>query len=218
MSNLEITAQYNSDQVPPDTDFQAPFWLKASRLEINSDWRGQTVPTELRTVVMTAWTDSDLCFGFECSYTELDLDDPDDPEFDLSLERFALWERDVCEAFVRSPADPLIQIYQEFEAAPNGQWCDLKIDRTRMLRDWEWRSGLQIHHQISKRPKVYRLVMAIPFESFQIRPQRGDCWAANLFRIARWKGDRRYLALSPTLTEKADYHVPEKFVTLRFLA
>lgn len=218
MRNIEIIAQYHSDRVSPDTDFQSPFWLQASRLEINSDWRGQAVPSELRTVVMTAWTDSDLCFGFECSYTELDMDDPDDPETDLSTERYALWERDVCEAFVRSPLDYSIQTYKEFEAAPNGQWCDLKIDRRRMVRDWEWQSGTRVHHEISRNRKIYRVVMAIPFNIFGIRPQSGDRWAANLFRITRLNGERQYLALSPTLTEKPNFHVPEQFATLHFLA
>ena len=58
--------------------------------------------------------------------------------------------------------------------------------------------------------------MAIPFSAFEIAPQVGDEWEANLFRISRLNGVRQFLAYSPTLTEKPNYHVPEKFVKLKF--
>jgi hypothetical protein len=59
--------------------------------------------------------------------------------------------------------------------------------------------------------------MAIPFDAFGTRPQVGEVWRANLFRIGRYHGQRQYLAFSPTLTEIPNFHVPEKFVDLRFV-
>jgi hypothetical protein len=84
------------------------------------------------------WSDAGLSIGYECRYTELDVDE----EFNVSEERHALWDRDVCEAFIRSPLEPHPRSYREFEVAPTGQWCDLLVDRSRMWHDWEWRSGM----------------------------------------------------------------------------
>ena len=59
--------------------------------------------------------------------------------------------------------------------------------------------------------------MAIPFDAFGCKPQPGDVWHANLFRVSRLGGERQYLALAPTFTEKPNFHVAEAFVKLRFV-
>ncbi|HZS09439.1 MAG TPA: carbohydrate-binding family 9-like protein [Blastocatellia bacterium] len=217
MNAPEIIAIYQSESIPQGANFNNNFWRQARRLEINYNWRGELVPAELKTVALVVWTDSHLCFGFECGYTELDMDDPAADDFDSGRERYALWERDVCEAFVRSPLEPENQVYKEFEVAPNGQWCDLKIDRTKMLKDWEWQSGMQTAWKTNEAGKIYSVLMTIPFESFDLKPNRGDCWQANIFRIARLNGERQYLALSPTMTRQPNFHVPERFINLRFV-
>jgi hypothetical protein len=212
----QIVAIHQPESVPPDTNFRGSFWHPAQRMEIKYNWRGEPAPTELRTIVLAVWSGDYLYFGFECSYTELDMTDPAGEGFDLRKECYALWERDVCEAFVCSPLESDYRVYKEFEAAPNGQWCDLKIDRAKMLRDWEWRSGMLVSQEISQSEKVWRITMAIPFPAFGLRPESGDVWQANLFRISRLNSQRQYLSLSPTMTEKPNYHVPERFVKLIF--
>ncbi|HWQ34840.1 MAG TPA: carbohydrate-binding family 9-like protein [Blastocatellia bacterium] len=212
----EIVAFHQPESLLPDTNFSGPFWSPARRLEMKYNWRGEAAPAELKTVVMAAWSDDYLCFGFECSFAELDMNDPAAEGFDLQKECYALWERDVCEAFVRSPLENDYRIYREFEAAPNGQWCDLKIDWIRMLRDWEWRSGILVSPEISRPEKVFRITMAIPFDAFGVRPKSGDTWQANLFRVSRLNTQRQYLTLSPTMTERPNFHVPERFVNLIF--
>jgi alpha-galactosidase len=209
----EISALFQPSPLLLQADFRHEYWQRAHPLSIACNWRGDPAPAELRTVARALWTPDALGFGFECRYTELDMDS----EYSLEQERYALWERDVCEAFVRSPNEPGEKIYKEFEAAPTGQWCDLQIDRARMKHDWEWRSGMQTAHGINEAEKIWRVVMVIPFEAFGLRPQSGNCWQANLFRISRLNGERQYLALSPTLTERPNFHVPERFVPLRFV-
>ncbi len=213
MNSAEIIALHHPSPLLT-TDFNRECWRRAPALAINRNWRGETAPSELRTTTRVLWSDDDLLVGFECGYAELDVDE----EFDASEERYALWDRDVCEAFVRSPVEPHEQHYREFEVAPTGQWCDLIVDRSRMWSDWQWRGGMRTAAEINESEKVWRVAMAVPFDAFGCRPQAGDVWRANLFRISRLGGERQYLALSPTFTERPNFHVAAAFVGLRFAA
>ncbi len=195
-------------------DFHDGCWRDARLLDIDRDWRGEAAPHELKTTARVLWSEREIFFGFECGYAELDVD----REFDLNEERYALWDRDVCEAFIRSPIEPHEKHYREFEVAPTGQWLDLIIDRSRMVADWRWRSGMRTAGEIVESEKIWRAAMAIPFDAFGLKPKAGDLWHANLFRVSRLAGVRRYLALSPTFTEKPNFHVAEAFVKLRFAA
>ena len=195
-------------------DFHAECWRGAHRLAIDNNWRGEEAPVELKTTAMVLWSEREIFFGFECGYAELDIDE----DFDLNEERYALWDRDVCEAFVRSPAEPHEKHYREFEVAPTGQWCDLIVDRSRMLADWRWRSGMRTASEIIESEKIWRAAMAVPFDAFCSAPRANDQWHANLFRVSRSCGERQYLALSPTFAEIPNFHVPEAFVKLRFVA
>jgi hypothetical protein len=195
-------------------NFDDECWRGAPRLAIDRDWRGESAPVELKTTAMVLWSERELFFGFECKYTELDIDE----EFNAHEERYALWDRDVCEAFVRSPVEPHERHYREFEVAPTGQWCDLIVDRSRMLADWQWRSGMRTASEIIEPEKIWRVAMAVPFDAFGCEPRANDLWHANLFRISRSNGARQYLALSPTFAEKPNFHVAEAFIKLRFVA
>ncbi|HEX4950945.1 MAG TPA: carbohydrate-binding family 9-like protein [Blastocatellia bacterium] len=193
-----------------NTDFAAPYWQAAVVHLIDQDWSGAPAPDELQTTARVLWTPQELLFGYECRYTELDVDE----EFDVNAERHALWDRDVCEAFVRSPLEPDYRIYKEFEVAPTGQWVDLLINRIDVTHDWQWQSGMKTAAQIDE--QTWRVAMAIPFAAFGLVPQSGDEWAANMFRVSRLNGERKFLAFAPTMTETPSYHVPERFVPLRF--
>ncbi len=206
-----IVASYITEKAP-GVDFHDSAWKRAERIWIDRNWRGDRAPQELKTDARVLWNDEEIIFGFECSYTELDIDE----QFSLDQERYGLWDRDVCEAFIRSPIEPHDKHYREFEVAPTGQWCDLIIDRLQMKADWQWRSGMRTAAAISASEKVWRVVMAIPFETFGCRPESGDIWHGNLFRVSRLNRERQYLALSPTYTETPNFHVAERFLPLRF--
>lgn len=209
---MEIYATFQPTPPPLAADFTHPVWQRITPQQLAYNWRGDAAPNELHSTVRVLWTPTHLWFGFECGYTELDMDE----QFDVRQERYALWERDVCEAFIRSPLEPRPDSYKEFEVAPTGQWCDLLIHRPRVEFDWEWQSGLQTAAEIDVTNHDFRVVLAIPFSAFGITPQTGDRWHANLYRISRLQGARQFLAFAPTRTEKPDFHVPEKFVPLCF--
>jgi hypothetical protein len=217
MNTSEIIAAFHP-RPQLTTNFDHECWQRAARLTISRDWSGQSAPAELHTTARVLWSESEILFGFECGYLELDIDEV----FDVNQERHALWERDVCEAFIRSPIEPHEKYYREFEVAPTGQWCDLLVELApngaRMWHDWEWKSGMRTASEINAAEKGWRAVMAIPFSAFGCQPQAGDAWLANLFRISRLNGERQYLTLSPTLTEQPNFHVAERFVKLRFAA
>ncbi|MDX2034264.1 MAG: carbohydrate-binding family 9-like protein [Blastocatellia bacterium] len=209
---MEILAAFDST-AGLTTDFSRGGWERAPVLAMDRDWRGAPAPESLRTRARVLWSDAEILFGFECEYAELDMDET----FDPAEERHALWDRDVCEAFIRSPIEPHEKSYREFEVAPTGQWCDLLIDRSeKMLQDWRWKSGMRTAAEIRSAERRFRVAMAIPFEAFGCRPAAGEVWQANLFRIGRVNGERQYLAFSPTFTEVPSFHVPERFVNLRF--
>lgn len=215
MAASEIIASFHHS---PEltTDFNHECWQSAKPLPINLNWRGEAAPPELHTTARVLWSETEILFGFECGYTELDIDQ----EFDVNQERHALWDRDVCEAFIRSPIEPHEKYYREFEVAPTGQWCDLLVELApsgaRMWHDWEWKSGMRTIAEIIETEKIWRVAMAIPFSAFGCTPKLGDVWHANLFRISRLNGQRQYLTYSPTLTEQPNFHVAECFVQLRF--
>lgn len=209
---MHITARFQSEPPPLAADLTHPAWQRAAAYPIDRSWRGDKAPPGLDTTARLLWTASHLWCAFDCRYIELDAD----TEFDPTVERHALWERDVCEAFVRSPNEPHRDSYKEFEVAPTGQWCDLAIHRPRVDVDIEWQSGMETAALVEPDDARFRVVMRIPFAAFGTAPEVGDRWHANLFRIARVDGTRQYLAFAATGTPVPDFHVPERFVELVF--
>ena len=64
-----------------------------------------------------------------------------------------------------------------------------------------------------------RIVMAmkIPWTAFGKKPDLGDVWLGNIFRCVGKDPNRGYLAWQPTLTEKPNFHVPERFGRFTFV-
>jgi hypothetical protein len=203
-------------QQPPalTTDFAQLSWQAATPFSLARTWHGQHIPKELHTTARLLWTDSDLWIGFTCGYTELDVDAECDPQ----LERPQLWKRDVCEAFIQSPHEASALSYKEFEIAPTGQWLDVAVRQPRVNVDWEWNGGIQTAAEIFEKKRCWRAVLAIPFAALGGKPQANDNWRINLFRVSRHQGERQFLTYSPTYTEQPDFHQPDKFVPLRFVA
>jgi hypothetical protein len=206
-----IEVQYRSE-LPLTTTFEEGGWESAPVVSLATDWRGEPTPAELETTVRLLWNEEALLLGYVCRYTELDVDADPDP----AVERYALWDRDVCEVFIRSPREPHPRHYREFEVAPTGQWCDLIVDRHQMSADWEWRSGMRTLAQVDPLTMQWKVVMILPFAAFGGAPVRGERWQGNLFRISRLQGERRYLTYSPTRTVIPNFHVAEAFVDLHF--
>lgn len=211
---MDVRARYCTAPPPLTADLAHEAWRAAPAHMLDRLWSGDPAPAALTTTARLLWTASHLWLGFECGYAELDIDAPD--EIVPSTERVALWDRDVCEAFVRSRREPRPDSYKEFEVAPTGQWCDLAIHTPRMDVDWRWNSGMETAAAIDDTARVFRAVMRLPFVAFGGAPVEDEVWAVNLFRIGRVDGARQFLSYAATGTRTPDFHVPACFVPLVF--
>ena len=55
------------------------------------------------------------------------------------------------------------------------------------------------------------------WKAFGVTPKAGDVWLGNILRCVGRDPTRGYLAWSPTLTEEASFHVPERFGEFEFV-
>lgn len=130
-----------------------------------------------------------------------------------------LWEEDVVEIFL-APRDRAE--YFEFEVNPLGATFDARIVspdgvRQTMRADVSWEcEGLEAWSRLHE--GRWQVVLRIPFAGLGAEtPDRGDDWAANLFRIDRHPDGDEFSAWQPTMRTPADFHVAAAFGTLRFV-
>jgi hypothetical protein len=200
-------------EIPLDS-FECPAWDSAGPVFINHYWSGERAPKQRHTGVQALWADQGLHFRFDCQQHEPLVVNA---ESRVDTKSIGLWERDVCEAFLAP--DPLApNRYFEFEAAPTGEWLDLAIEQTAegRITDWEYRSGMTVTSRVEADRVL--IAMRIPWEAFGRVPKPGERWRANFFRCVGEGESRGYLAWQPTLTEKPNFHVPERFGELSFTA
>jgi len=129
-----------------------------------------------------------------------------------------IYEEEVVEAFVAPGDDP--HRYFELEANPMGAWFEARIEspdgrRATMRSDLDWVcTGWK--RAVRIRTDGWDVEWAIPFAALDAAPPApGSQWRANFYRIDR-AGDGEFSAWSPTLADPPDFHVPDRFGTLRF--
>jgi hypothetical protein len=196
----------------PIEEFAHGSWVRSGSVRISEYWNAEPAAATQGFEARSQWSHRHLYFRFETSRSE-ELIINSEPQTERKT--LGLWERDVCEVFIApDPAEP--RRYFEFEVAPTGEWLDLAIDMTsgERVTDTEYDSGLKAAALIEED----RVVMAlkIPWEAFGKKPQPGDIWLGNIFRCVGREPDRGYLAWRPTMTEKPNFHVPERFGQLIF--
>ncbi len=128
-----------------------------------------------------------------------------------------LWERDCFELFI-APGAKIPETYFEFEAAPTGEWLDLKLKilpRGGRESDFEYDSEMKASAKILEN-KVFA-TMKINWRAFGKKPRNGDVWRGNLFRCIGAGKNRGYLAWQATGTATPNFHVPEKFGYFEFV-
>ncbi len=190
----------------PVTNLENAAWRQCVPVIIGTSWKGEAAPESRRVDARLLWSDSALYTRFECGQAEpLFLNE--DPQ--TSTKTLQLWEHDVCELFL-APDARNRRRYFEFEVAPTGEWLDLIVDWTKdEPRDWDYASGMETSALIEA--DNVTMAMKIPWTAFGKKPEPGDIWLGNLFRQVGSGQTRGYLAWSPTMTGKPQFHVPEKF-------
>lgn len=188
-------------------------WEQAGGEHVSTAWSGVETDPNRHFAFNLLWSKEHLYVRFNAK-TDGDIVCSDLPDIDKKC--IGLWDRDVCEIFIAPDAgEP--RRYYEFEVAPTGEWLDVAIDLTsgERLSDWEYTSEMQTASRIE--PAHIIMAIKIPFDAFGKRPERGDVWLGNVFRCVGTDPGRGYLAWCPTLSEKPNFHVPERFGRLHFV-
>lgn len=189
-------------------------WSEARPVQLMHYWSGELSPPERQARARAIWSQENLCIRFDCPQHEPLVLSSEPQTIQKTID---LWERDVCEIFI-APNINEPQRYFEFEAAPTGEWLDLKIHQMADNREteWEYSSGMTVAARVED--ERVTIVMRIPFEAFGRVPQTGERWRANLFRCIGAGNERGYLAWQPTRTERPNFHVPRAFGWLGFVS
>jgi alpha-galactosidase len=103
--------------------------------------------------------------------------------------------------------------YKEFEVAPNGMWIDLDIIPSGR---GDLRSGMTRSMHVDKKSKVWTAELAIPMRALTKNFDPSASWRVNFYRVEGKVEPREYMAWQPTMTPQPNFHVPEKFGSLRF--
>ncbi len=187
-------------------------WSSAQPVLITHYWSGEPAPQTRHVEARLIWTPTALIARFEGKQTE-PLIISSSPQ--TKTKTFGLWDRDVCEIFL-APNVGQPNRYFEFEAAPTGEWVDLAIRQNEEHREteWDYRSGMTSAARVE--PDRVLIAMRLPWSLRMPKPAPGDQWRGNLCRCIGSGEERGYLAWQPTLTDKANFHVPDKFGILRF--
>ena len=209
VSDMQLLAKRSPMDFVADGDPSKPSWKHAQSVEFDTDASGKSHFPEISTRVASVWTERHIYFFFWCRYDSLNVYQGEDPK----VERWQLWDRDVAEVF-QNPQPERVNHYYEFEVAPNNQWIDLEIDKTKNpFNDASWNSGFEHATRIDAKNHVWTAEIRIPISSMNVRAVRpGAAWRVNFFRAAGEGGDdrRNFLAWS-IIPEGKTFHVPTRF-------
>ncbi len=214
-SDLQLQSKRSPVDFVPDGDSSKPSWRHAKSVEFDHDASGTSHYPKLSTRVTSVWTETHLYFFFWCRYDSLNVYQGED----AAVERWQLWDRDVVEVFL-NPQPERMNHYYEFEVAPNNQWIDLEIDKTKEpFNDASWNSGFEHATRIDAKNHIWTAEMSIPISSMNVSAiHAGAEWRANFFRAAGSGDDehRKFLAWS-IIPEGKTFHVPTRFGILRLV-
>lgn len=220
-SDSQVTARFSKHDFTPDGNLDKPAWKHAEWVEFSHDMTGHRSYPDAATRVAALWSRHYVYFGFSCRYHRLNIYQGENP----ASERWELWNKDVVEVFV-NPQPGRVNHYYEFEVAPNNQWIDLEIDKTKVpFNDAAWNSGFTHATRIAKSSDaaasehVWTCEMRIPVAALGATAMPpAEQWRVNFFRADGPGSDaqRRFLAWS-TIPEGTTFHVPTRFGQLRFV-
>ncbi len=192
-----------------DGNLNDAVWSGITPIAIAHDWQGRRAGPE--TLARLAWTPDALFFAFDCAYEALNVaEDAARGEVD------DLYRRDVVEIFIdESPRSR--GTYREIEVDPLGRFLDIAVDLSHRPRgDTEWSSGITTGASIDREARRFRIEARVPAEAFGGQRLAPSEWRINLYRIAG-VSPRTFMAQFPTYSERANFHVPDRFGWVRLI-
>ncbi len=197
-------ASVESDSMVIDGKGDDAVWARARAVNWDTDWSG--APTGISTRARFAWSKAGLFALFELEGAGLHVD----RARPVNQERDKLYQEDCVEIFLgHDAANP--KHYAEIEIGPFGHWFDLDVRPG--ASDVGWSSGLVIGttRDASARRATIEAKIAAKEMVALLRP--GARIPLGLYRM-EGAAPRKYLAWSPTLTRKPNFHVPDRFGVL----
>ncbi len=181
-------------------------WASAPVSSFSTFWSGKTSPTT--THVRTLWNEHALYMLLDLEGAGLNVD----TSRPVGVERVNLYEEDCVEIFF-TPDPAIRQRYFEIELGPKGHFFDLLIDHRTNLSDQSWSSNLEI--ETTTDAVSHRATIEVAFRNPEMLAtlKSGAKLPINMFRM-EGKTPREYLAWSPTLTPRPNFHVVDAFGTL----
>ena len=197
-------------------------------LLLESDWdRAPSAGPWVRSLdgkPATAATEARLLWDDDFLYVAFQAEDPN-----VSGKFFKddepLYTSNVCEIFLNPSGD--LSRYDEIEIAPTGALFDASFSggpRKNMDLSWSSKARHAVHidgtlNQPADFDRGWSAELAIPFSALtgmdKPRPQRGDKWRFNLYRLRQGPGQPgEGQAYSPPMV--GDFHALDRFATLRF--
>jgi hypothetical protein len=237
-----VTAKRVSGAVRLDAASPVKEWQSAEPVRFSADWQGKNADPALETEVRVLWSPDALYLRFVCHYHDLFVFEDSDP----NGRRDYLWDRDVAEAFLQPPEamagaeesraalgatggdarlstikyqnvekdfDAPYASYKEFEIAPNGMWIDLDIVPGGR---GDLRSELTRSVHVDEKSNIWTAELGIPMKALTQKFEPAATWRVNFYRVEGKVEPRKYLAWQPTMAPQPNFHIPEKFGTLRF--
>lgn len=207
----EIEARYTPNDVAVD-DLTHAAWETARPVRLKRYWSGEDAPVGRQAEARLLWSDKALHVRFVYQQTEPAVVSSR-PQ--TKRKTMGLWDRDVCELFI-TPNVREPERYFEFEAAPTGEWLDVRVHQKPDERktDWKFNSGMTTHNRIT--PEKVTIAIRVPWKALGRKPQNGERWRGNLFRVAGSGATRGYVTWRPTHTPEPNFHVPAAFGWIKF--
>lgn len=126
-----------------------------------------------------------------------------------------LYDEEVVEIFL-SPGSQTPTSYYELEVSPDGVLLDARIHNPHSRRadlsvDLSWDADAQWLARRDDAAGRWLAILILPWAALNADPPP-PVWRGNLYRIERPRdGTPEFSCWSPTLTEPADFHKPERF-------
>ena len=205
-AKVASAAAVGADPIKLDGTLDEVAWSRAKVVEFSTDWKGGA--TGVTTKVRFLWSPDALFAGFELESLGFNTDTTKPTDRD----RPRLYQEDCVELFL-APDSKQRSRYFEIEVGPFGHFLDLSIDRGLKKEDVGWSSGLTVGTRRDVAASRGTIEVRLSAPEIKAALKSGGELGLALYRM-EGKADRRYLAWSPTLTDKPNFHVPERFGTL----
>ncbi len=201
-------SHYSRKEVEMTANPDSRFWKNIEPINIDKSILGAPADN-LKSEARSRWTDNHLYFLFSGPFEEQVLK----PDPDTINETFRLWQWDDFELYIGADFENT-NLYREFEVSPQGEFLDLNINseipNPGHNDERLWDSGFKVKARVDKENKMWYAELKIPVDSFDNRkPETGNKYRVNIYRLQGPQDDRDFLAWKPTMVWNP--HHPEVF-------